>query len=72
MLYPGLVVRCSQCLRQFTWRVDQRGQVAAISDDMVLGGNVRIVGGAEFREEIPHPTVELAQFHVKVCNAICE
>ncbi len=70
MLYPGLVVRCAQCGQNFTWRVNRRGQVTAISDKMVLGGNVEIIGDFEFRDQIPHPTVEGARFHAAVCVAL--
>lgn len=70
MLYPGLVVRCAQCGQPFTWRVDHRGKVTAISDDMVLGGNVEIVGNDEYRDAVPHPAVEASRFHSEVCNAV--
>jgi hypothetical protein len=69
MLYPGLAVRCAQCDQMFTWRVDQRGRVAAISDEKVLGGSVEILGDFEYRESVSHPAVEGSRFHSSVCVA---
>jgi hypothetical protein len=68
MLYPGLVVKCAQCGAAFTWRVDNRGKVAAISDEKVLGGNVEILGDFEYRTGVAHPAVEAARYHAAVCT----
>ena len=68
MLYPGMVVRCAQCGNEFVWLVSQRTrQVAAVTRELVPGGNIELEDDDEYSVVAPHPAIERYAYHSSVC-----
>lgn len=69
MTFPGTTQRCARCDRTFRWRVNSRGAIFAVDDELVLGGRVELIGDAEFFDRGQgHPSIMGARFHGEVCE----
>ena len=69
MTFPGSEQRCVRCGQTFRWRVDKRGRVIAIVDELVFGGHVELIGEREYFDRgVGHPSIKGARFHSEVCG----
>jgi hypothetical protein len=66
--FPGTTQRCARCERTFRWRVDKRGRVLAVDDELVFGGRVELIGENEYFDHgVGHPSIMRARLHSEVC-----
>ena len=66
--YPGESQRCAACGKMFTWLVDSRTRrIAAVSDDLVFGGDVER-DGDEYTRVVGHAAIERYALHASTCG----